>query len=267
MLSSPFSHRLLPFLAALLLAISAGPLAAEDKLPFHITGMTLFPDTPQAQAGPPLKGYEFKDSQLQQYLTLNFDEAAAGKKVNVTLIAARTTLGMEKLVKRFNEAVISPDGKLPVSIKLPQAWPVGSYRLQISSEGQRIGNAGYKVVPTEAKRTPITLSKVHIYREKADGGVEEVTKPKVTDHHLYFAGDTKGAQTDGAKVTWILNYFEPEKGTTQKAAGVDILGWPLDNTVVTFDVTLEKDWPEGRYAVELSVDGEPVGQHAFEIVK
>lgn len=253
-------------LAVSLLAAPVTRLFAAEPPPFRLTGLKLYPDTPEAQAGTPFDRFEFKDTQTQQYATLIFDPSAAGQKVSVELIATKTTLGVEKPVKSFDDAVIPADARLPISVKLPTAWPVGWYRFEVRQDGRPIGRAGYRVVPAEMRSTPILVQKFHLFREKETGGLEEVKKAKVTDRHLYFSADTKGARTAGAKVSWVLLYQDgPDSSKPPKAAGVDIKDWPLDDTTVSFDVALEKDWPDGRYLLQLRIDDQAIANFGFLI--
>jgi hypothetical protein len=129
----------------------------------------------------------------------------------------------------------------------------------VSDGKSLIGQVGYQVKAAVAKKTPIKVQGVKIFHDKPGGGVEEVQAPKATDRHQYFAVETRGAQTDGAKVTWVITAVDTSKGKNQKVSGVDIDKWPLDDTTITLDIELPGSWPTGKYKLELFVDGASIG--------
>jgi hypothetical protein len=66
-------------------------------------------------------------------------------------------------------------------------------------------------------------------------------------------------------VTWVCTAVDTSAGKNQKVSGIDIEAWPLDDTTLTFDVELPRDWPTGKYRLEVWVDGESLGKYDYEI--
>jgi hypothetical protein len=242
-----------------------GYAVAAAGAPLKIRDLKLFPDTEKGHFGTPHKGYELPADQKRQLFILVFDKTAAGQQAAVRVIATKTTVGLEKEVKRFPPVVIDQEGRLPIELSSPRPWPAGFYRLEVSDGKSLIGQVGYQVKAAVAKKTPIKVQGVKIFHDKAGGGVEEVQAPKATDRHQYFAVETRGAQTDGAKVTWVITAVDTSKGKNQKVSGVDIDKWPLDDTTITLDIELPGSWPTGKYKLELFVDGASIGAHSYEI--
>lgn len=239
--------------------------AAASPAAIKLTGLKLFPDTPKGHFGEPLPAQDFLASQKRQLFILYFDKTGAGQKVGVNVIATKTTLGLEKPVKSFGVAAIDAEGRLPMEIKYPQSWPVGSYRIEVTQGNTQVGQASYRVRAAESKKTPVKAESFKVFRDKAGGAVEEVQAPKASDRHLYFAAQTRGARTDGAKVTWTCTAVDTSAGKNKKVGSFDIEAWPLDDTVLTFDIELPRDWPTGKYRLEVWVDGESIGTGGFEI--
>lgn len=248
------------------LAVAARSQAAPaSPAPIKLTGLKLFPDTPKGHFAEPLPGYDFQANQKRQLYILLFDKTGAGQKVGVNVIATKTTLGIDKPVKRFEATAIDAEGRLPVEIKSPQPWPVGSYRIEVVQGNTQVGQAGYRVRAAASRKTPVKAVAFQIFHEKSGGAVEEAQAPRAADRHLYFAAQTKGARTDGAKVTWVCTAVDTTAGKNQKVGGVDIDAWPLDDTTLTFDLELPRDWPTGKYRLEIWIDGESIGTHSYEI--
>lgn len=241
-----------------------GGYAVATEEPLKVRDFKLFPDTDKGHYGTPLKGYELQSEQKRQLFILYFDKTAVGQQVAVRIVAAKTTAGLEKEVKRFPPAAIDQEGRLPIELSLPRPWPAGFYRLEVS-HGKSIAGLVYRVRPAATKKTPVKLQGVKIFRDMPNGSLEEVQTPKTTDRHLYFALETRGAQTDGAKVTWVCTAVDTSSGKNKKVAGVDIDEWPLDDTTITLDIELPGDWPKGKYKLELFVDGQPIGAHSYEV--
>ena len=262
-------HRLFVLVAQVgsLITLAAGGFAAAAAAgaPLKIRDLKLFPDTDKGHFGTPVNGHELPADQKRQLFILYFDKSAAGQQAAVRVVALKTTVGLEKEVKRFPPVTIDKEGRLPLELTSPRPWPVGYYRIDVSDGKSMIGQVGYQVKALAPKKTPIKIQGVRIFRDGAGGKVEQVTSPKPTDLHQYFAVDTKGAQTDGAKVTWVCTAVDTSAGKNQKVGGVDIEAWPLDDTTITLDLELPGNWPTGKYKLELWVDGQSIGSHSYEI--
>jgi hypothetical protein len=198
-------------------------------------------------------------------LILYFDKAAAGQKVVTRVLAVRTTLGAERQLIQFEPVAIDAEGRLPLELKLPGAFPPGLYRVDVIQGDKIIGNAGYIVKATEAKKTPLTVATIDILRRKPDGSPEAAKPPKAADRHLYFVAETKGARTAGAHVTWTFTAVDTTAGKNKDLPGLDEMNWPLEDTTLVYDIELPRDWPQGKYHVALKVDEETIKEIDFEI--
>ena len=89
--------------------------------------------------------------------------------------------------------------------------------------------------------------------------------PKAAQRSLNFLLDTTGANTDGANVTWSLTALKTSAGDNIAVGSNTIEKWPLENTRLTFDVDLPRDWPPGQYRVDVKIGSQLLSALQFEI--
>jgi len=239
---------------------------AQNGNAIKLTNVKLFPDTPKAYLGNPLPGREFLAAQKRKLMVFYFDPRAAGQAIAVRVVGTKTSLGLEKQVMLIEKASIDKEGRVPLEVSYPRNWPLGMYRVEFLQGGKVVEQAEYRVKSESPRKTPITLQEIKIYRLKAGGGSEETGTPKARDHYLAFAAMTRGARSEGARVGWVLSAIDTTAGKKPGIGSVEIKDWPLDDTTLTFDMELPRDWPTGKYRVEVAVDGESIGSREFSIL-
>jgi hypothetical protein len=212
--------------------------------------------------GSELGSADFPETQLVQYAKAQFGAAAAGKAVNVLVMAEKTTRGIEKRVISLSGKVGS-DGSLPIEVSLKESWPVGIYRMEFYADKALIGKAEYNVLAETLRATPIELKAVRIFTQENNKSVE-LTTPKPGNRYLEFIGMTAGAKTAGAAVKFTLTFTGDGKAN-QQVMTMTVDKWPLENTPLAFNVELPRDWPVGKYRVDFAIDGKPLGNSTFEI--
>lgn len=231
-----------------------------------LQNLKLFPDTPKGYLGTPLPGRDFSPSQRRKLMVFYFDPRTAGQAISVRVVGAKTPIGLEKQVMFIEKGTVDKEGRVPLEVSYPKDWPVGAYRVEFRQGGKVVEQAEYRVKAETSKRTPIKLQEIKIYRIKAGGGSEETSTPKASDHYLAFAAHTRGARSDGARVNWVLSAIDTTAGKKPGIGSVEVKDWPLDDTILTFDMQLPRDWPTGKYRVEVAVDGESIGSREFSIL-
>jgi hypothetical protein len=54
-------------------------------------------------------------------------------------------------------------------------------------------------------------------------------------------------------------------GDNVEVGNSDIADWPLENTRLTFDAELPRDWPDGQYRVEVKIGRQLLSALQFEV--
>lgn len=113
---TPMMHRLFVLVAQvgslITLAVGGFAAAAAAGTPLKIRDLKLFPDTDKGHFGTPVNGHELPADQKRQLFILYFDKSAAGQQAAVRVVALKTTVGLEKEVKRFPPVTIDKEGQI-----------------------------------------------------------------------------------------------------------------------------------------------------------
>lgn len=112
---------------------------------------------------------------------------------------------------------------------------------------------------------PLTVAKLTL--GSAVNAEYKVTRPgnhfATTDKTLYASVDTEGS-TGGATLNAKWSYLE---GPGQLVSNISQSIATDGPAITTFKVQNPDLWPEGKYRVEISLDGKPVAKQDFEIGK
>lgn len=243
--------------AAGMVVMSAGAFAQPAPR------LMLYPDTPRGHSADPLPGTQFPETQRRKLLIAHLDRSLGGQTVEVEVRAVRTTLpGPE--VAYAGRGPVAADGRLPISVQIQRTWPVGHYAVSIAAGGQEIANLPYRVVAEPPRIGAITVDRFEVERRLGPDRFEAAAPPRAADRHLNIIARTRGARTDGAKVTWVFYAVETAAGSAE-VTRFEVADRPLEDTILQFDVSLPRDWPVGRYRIDLHVDDRRVGAHEFRI--
>ncbi len=254
--------------AAVLAVASPSALAQTEtpSSPLRPKALKLFPDTPRGVLGTPLPGAEFVETQQRLLFVVDFDKSVAGTQIDVAIVSVRSAGGLEQVIFSSSDKIL-PDGRLPVELRLPRNWPVGFYEVRLGVNERLIASLPYRVRPTAPRNTPIKANgDIKIVRVSDDGKeMLLVPNPKPNLRNLNFLLDTTGSNTDGANVTWSLTALKTSAGSNIAVGSNTIENWPLENTRLTFDVDLPRDWPSGQYRVDVRIGSQLLSALQFEI--
>ncbi len=249
-----------------LLGPAIGLAQTEAPSPLSPKGMQLYPDTQQGVAGKPLEGKEFSETQQRLLFKVEFDKSVAGTAVDVAIVNIRSAGGLEQVIFASSDK-IGADGRMPIELKLPGKWPVGYYAVRIGVKERLIGSLPYSIKASAPRNIPIKANgDIKIVRVSDDGKeLLMVPTPKSSLKTLNFILDTTGANTSGATVTWTLKAMTTSAGNNIPVGSNTVEDWPLENTRLTFDVQLPRDWPTGKYRVETKIGSQVLAALVFDI--
>lgn len=209
---------------------------------------------------------EFVETQQRLLFVVEFDKSVAGTQIDVAIVSVRTTGGLEQIIFSSSNKVL-PDGRLPIELRLPRNWPVGHYDVRLGVNERLIASLPYRVRPTAPRVSPIKANgDIKIVRVSDDGKeLLLVPNPKANLRNLNFLLDTTGANTDGVNVTWTLTALKTSAGDNLAIGSNTIENWPVENTRLTFDVDLPRDWPTGEYRVDVKIGTQLLSALQFQI--
>lgn len=259
------------FLAALL-SLPALPAAAQDRIrggaPHPAAqgpALQLLQDPGHGQRAVPIAGNAFPENQRELLFNVLLGRGAARQRFQVQVIGVRTTYSNGFNVTRA-EGDTDADGTLPVTLTIRRDWPVGEYTVIVSQDGREVANLPFVIRAVSPRNTPLSVPSIEILRQVQGGRSEPTPRPRARDRELVFAATIEGARTDGADVTWVLRAVDTTAG-----AGVildrELPRQYIENSEITFEVEVERDWWIGRYRVEVVVDGRVVGARDFDIAE
>lgn len=241
-------------------------LQQPESSPLRPKALKLFPDTAKGVAGEPIAGGNFVETQQRLLFVVEFDKSVAGTDMDVAIVSVRTTGGLEQVIFASSNKIL-PDGRLPIELRLPRNWPVGHYAVRLGVNERLIASLPYRVTPAAPRSTPIKASgDIKIVRVSDDGKeLLLVPNPKANLRTLSFILDTTGANTDGVSVSWTLTALKTSAGDNIQVGNNVTDDWPLENTRLTFDAELPRDWPTGQYRVEVKLGSQLLSALQFEI--
>ena len=112
----------------------------------------------------------------------------------------------------------------------------------------------------------IKIDSTKLMQDNGSGAAgDEVTSFKPTNHVQYFDASLSGMLNVGSKVNWVFTAVD----TT---AGKDVKITEVNNTVLTGNhlvgnLSMEKDFPVGKYKIDISVDGKPIGTIEYTVAE
>ncbi len=228
-----------------------------------VTGLRLMPDTPQGHGAPPLAGNAFVETQRNLYLLLTFTPAVSGQSFMLRVRTVNTTASNVAVLVQ-GEAAVTPSGLIPVHLTRQQNWPVGDYAVIVEQAGREVARLPFSVQPAAPRNGPITVSGVTAGRAAAAGAFEPAPQLRSADRRIRFQVSTQGARTDGARLTWVFTAVETTAGAREVTRD-DIPRQFLEDTLLDCVVSLPRDWPVGRYRLDLLIDGAPALSHNVAI--
>jgi hypothetical protein len=134
-----------------------------------------------------------------------------------------------------------------------------------ATSGTSAGIAPASSTPAPAAATPLTIAKVSL--GSAVNAEHQVTRASSrfapNDKSIYASVATEGS-SEGATLNAKWSYLE---GTGQLVSSISQSIATDGPAVTTFKVQNPDLWPEGKYKVEISLDGKSVAKQDFEISK
>jgi hypothetical protein len=225
--------------------------------------MQLLPDTPRGHQAAPMQGNTFVETQRRLLFIIRFDRAAAGQVISVRAFAVNTTLSNTANVAQ-TEIAIESAGTLPLVLSLPRDWPVGEYGIALSRSGQDIATLPFFIRPESPRNGSIRVDEFLVERSLGQGRFEAAPRPRPNDRNILFSTRAEGSRTDGARLTWIFRAIETAGGAGE-VVRAEVARQYIENTPLEFDVSLPRDWPVGRYRLDLLIDNQPAASHEITI--
>jgi hypothetical protein len=238
-----------------------------ESSPLRPRALKLFSDTAKGHGGEPLAGDSFVETQQRLLFVVEFDKSVAGTDIDVAIVSVRTTGGLEQVIFASSNKIL-PDGRLPIELRLPSNWPIGHYAVRLGVNERLIASLPYRVTPAAPRFTPIKANgDIKIVRVSDDGKeLLLVPNPKANMRTLNFMLDTTGSNTGGVDVAWTLTAVKTSAGDNVEVGNSAIADWPLENTRLTFDAELPRDWPTGQYRVEVKIGSQLLSALRFEVL-
>jgi hypothetical protein len=116
--------------------------------------------------------------------------------------------------------------------------------------------------PTE---TPLTVAKLTVGNDvNAQHQVTRASNSFAPDNKMIYASVTTEGRSGGATLNAKWSYLE---GQGQLVSNISQSIATDGPAVTTFKVQNPDLWPEGKYRVEISLDGKPVTKQDFDIKK
>ncbi|HRJ68344.1 MAG TPA: hypothetical protein PK812_01955 [Beijerinckiaceae bacterium] len=251
------------WMAAVFVAMLTPVAAQTAQESIRPTGLALLPDTPKGHFGTPLPSTQFNEHQQRKLMLITFDKSAVGQTLNFAVRARSTTASAPAVVFRAS-ATVNEQGLVPIEVKLPRKWPVGHYEVLVFQNDQPVGVLPYRVIADPPRETELSFGDVAIEKVTGPDQVEPVEKVRSSYRHLNFSVKVSGANTNGINLTWVFSAIETTSGS-RELHRQDDANRPVEDTELQMDVSLPRDWPIGRYRVDLFVDGKPVVTRGFTI--
>jgi uncharacterized protein involved in high-affinity Fe2+ transport len=93
---------------------------------------------------------------------------------------------------------------------------------------------------------------------------DEVDSLEPTDHKVHFQVELSGNVAVGDKIKFTYTAVEIDQGKNLKVLDVDVTADKSDH-IVSSNVSVQKDWPVGKYKVDLSINGKPAGSFDYDV--
>lgn len=246
-------HRLLPLLGLLL----ALPAAATS-----IKQVRLLRD----DAGEPGARVEmFAPGQHVQHFEIEIDGLKLGAHDFVIgFHADETTAGSNQKILDVETSTLVAN-RLSAQISLPRDWPSGWYRLEVRMDGQPIGTHRYIVSVPWAEQRIVAWRLLGA--DAAGRPAAEVPQFAPGQHTQHFEIETNGYLKRGAVLRYVYRALDTEAGRDVEVARYDftVPNDPQVFNILTSQVSLERDWPRGRYRLSLHEGERLLGEHDYEV--
>jgi len=158
----------------------------------------------------------------------------------------------------------APSTTAPATPSTAMPAPAGTVAAPATS-GTSASIAPASSAPAPAAAPPLTIAKVTL--GSAVNAEHQVTRPSSrfapNDKSIYASVATDGS-SEGATLNAKWSYLE---GTGQLVSSISQSIATDGPAVTTFKVQNPDLWPEGKYKVEISLDGKTVAKQDFEIGK
>ncbi len=156
----------------------------------------------------------------------------------------------------------APASTAPVAMTPP---PAASTIAPPPAAATSLASAASATTPAAAPAAPLTVAKLTL--GSAVNAEHQVTRPgnsfATNDKTIYASVATEGS-TGGATLNAKWSYLE---GPGQLVSSISQSIATDGPAVTTFKVQNPDLWPEGKYRVEISLDGKPVAKQDFQIKK
>ena len=110
-----------------------------------------------------------------------------------------------------------------------------------------------------------TIASSTLMQDNGSGAAgNEVKSFKPSDHVQYFKVQLNGNVNVGSKVNWIFTAVDTTAGKDIKIADLNVTADVVAN-ILSGKITLDKDFPVGKYKADISADGTPLGTIEYTV--
>lgn len=205
----------------------------------------------------------FKPSDRKQHFTVKLDQLKVGSlKVHFEFVGVDTSAGKNLPVQKLDVSALVGN-EAHASVSLPRDWPYGSYKMDVSIDGKLARSVPYVVskAPEELKVLKNFLL-LDDGKGRAGGPVKEFSSKQ---HNLHFAVEVDGFLMGQNQVGWTFVADDTTAGKNVTIASVkkELKDFPGDT--LEGNCELPRDWPTGKYHVEVTLNGRPLSRIPFQV--
>ena len=205
----------------------------------------------------------FKPGDHKIHFLVQFDKLTVGQtKVHLVFTGVDTSAGQNLEVKQLDmEALVA--NEVAASVSLPRDWPHGTYRADLSVNGQKLKSIPYVISPSadELKSTGSAL-----FRDDGKGGEgAKVSKFSPKDRNLHFEMGLNGYLMGKAIVRWSYVALKTTAGNNREITAKDTDLSNFKGNTLTGNCELPRDWPKGTYEARVAINGRAVGKIPFTV--
>jgi hypothetical protein len=203
---------------------------------------------------------EFRPEDRKKHFRIELGKLELGaRRFEVRYVGVETAAGSDWQIAQADFGALVAD-QVTTHVELPQDWPIGRYRVELLMGGQPVGSHDYIVTPPWAEQI---VGAWTLYTDQGGEPGSEVQEFPRTQRKLHFEAQTTGYVKRDAQLIWrLLDPDGDEVLSTDYQLEPDS---PVFN-ILTYQVSLPRDWPVGRYQVQLLSGRRLLGAHDFDIV-
>ena len=221
----------------------------------------LMRDDGRGNAGEEVKS--FRPSDRKQHFQVELAGMKTGRmEAKWIFTAVETTAGKDIKIGEFKASGLVAN-VISGSVSLPRDWPSGSYKADLYLNDKLIKTIEYVVSRPVSELSVIS---VKLMRDDGKGNPgEEVKSFRPSDHKLHFEAEVDGFFVGEAKVMWVFTAVDTTAGKNKQIQEVEFDATDFNGNTLTSFCELPRDWPTGRYEVDIHINGKLIKTFEFTV--